>query len=101
MKANTIQKVELIDVVSGTTTNEDGYALFLSLDKYLVSNCRVELSLKGMTPMSSSFLNSSFGELVEKHGMAKLKESLFFCNYKMHDVSRIKSYVASLHSMSC
>lgn len=68
--------LKLTSIVSETYTNTTGYMLFLALDKYIKANDCVELSFEGATPTSSSFLNSSFGSLIDAYGMDKLKASV-------------------------
>ena len=91
--------INLMDIVNGTTTNADAVPLFIVLDREIQSGNKIRLSLECVTPFSSSFLNSSFGELVDKHGFTKIKKSVSLINYKKSDAIRIKNYLFDLASI--
>ncbi len=62
------------DIVNETYTNDSGYNLFITIKSYIDSNdTNVILSFEGATITSSSFLNSSIGNLVENYGISILK----------------------------
>jgi len=71
---NKIKVINLFDVVKGTSTNEDGDKLFSAISKEIEVGVKVRLSLHNCTPMSTSFLNSSFGELTCKYGYERIKQ---------------------------
>ncbi len=91
--------IELMDCVTGTTTSSEGMALFVAMDKAFKSGKSVKLSLKNSTPLSSSFLNSSFGELYEKYGYVKLKRNIAIVNYLPSQALVIKKYLATLDKL--
>ena len=82
-----------MDVVSGTSTNLEGVTLFYALDEAFMKGKKVRLSLYGATPFSSSFLNSSFGNLIEKYGIEQLQSSLFLTQYSAGQAKRIRDYI--------
>jgi len=86
----------LSDLVSDTYTNASGYTLYTFLEKHIASDDKVELSFKGASPTSSSFLNSSFGELIEKYGFDKFKAHL-----KLSDLSKSQASVLKRYFISC
>ena len=59
-------KIKLTDIVSDTYTNSAGYQLYAVLKRLLAEGEQVQLSFSGATAPSSSFLNSSFGNLIEE-----------------------------------
>lgn len=91
--------IKLMDCVSGTSTNAEGLGLSLKLIPELKAGNTVKLSLDGCTPMSSSFLNSSFGEVVEELGMDVIKRQLRLVDYKPSEAKQIKGYLDMITSM--
>lgn len=85
--------INLMDSVSGTSTNMEGCTLFAVISKELESNNTIRLSLKDATPMSSSFMNSSFGELVDRFGMETFKNNIRLINYTPSQAEYIKHYL--------
>ena len=62
------------DVVSDTLTNAAGYSLYQAMVDCLTKFDLTELSFKGSGGLSTSFLNSSFGALVDEKGLDTLKK---------------------------
>lgn len=86
----------LDDVVSGTFTNAEGAKLYAALAPHLAARTPVRLSLRGASPMSSSFLNSSIGDLIDHYGIAALRCSLKLVDYVPSHAAVIKKYVDDL-----
>ncbi len=89
-------EIQLMDVVSGTSTNADGLALFILLDEAMSQNKKVRLSFLNATPFASSFLNSSFGNLVEKYGIDQFRMSVVITNYSLAQVKKVKEYIEQI-----
>lgn len=89
----------LDDVVSGTFTNAEGAKLYAALAPYLAAGTLVRLSLRGTSPMSSSFLNSSIGDLIDCYGIAALRGSLKLVDYVPSHAAVIKKYVDDLTAL--
>jgi hypothetical protein len=85
--------IKLMDCVHGTSTNNDGFELFIKISKVFDAGDILKLSLEGSTSMSSSFLNSSFGELVDRYGMDTIKRQLRLVNFKPSQAEEIKKYL--------
>ncbi len=81
-----------MDVVNGTATNIEGCKLRYALDIHLKNDQKVAISFKNATPMTSSFLNSSIGELIDVYGYNKVVESLQFLNVNKFNANTIKKY---------
>ncbi len=81
------------DVVYGTSTNAEALPVFLLMDKSLSKNNSVVLSLTGCPAMSSSFLNSSLGSIIEKYGWDFLKGKLSIVDYNPSVANVIKDYL--------
>ena len=88
-----------MDIVQGTSSNHEGYLLFLAIQDKLLINTKVKLSLRDLTPLSTSFLHSSFGELFEKFGYARIKSSIVLVDYKKSDALKIRMYIQDILSM--
>jgi hypothetical protein len=62
-------KINSSDIVTDTYSNASGYTFYVHLKKALVNGEVIEVSFKDTTAPSSSFLNSSFGKLIEEIGL--------------------------------
>jgi len=101
MKANP-EKVVVIDVmdcVSGTTTPFEAASLFKKMKESLVDGCSVKLSMLNVTPMSSSFLNASFGELFDLFGYQTIKDRITLIEYKPSQAKQIKDYLDTISKL--
>ena len=87
------------NIVAGTSTNAEGLSLFIAMDKVIAKGNIIVLSLNGCTPMSSSFLNSSIGALIEKHGFKSMKGQLILKNYTQVMADNIKHYLGRLKQL--
>ena len=96
----TKQNMKLIDIVSGTSTNADGCALFFAIDKIINANNTICIDLLDSTPLSSSFLNSSIGELIDKYGIAKIKQSISYKNATSSMFNNLKNYYNTLETIA-
>ena len=86
----------LDNVVNGTSTNNAGAKLYAALAPHLAAGTVVRLSLRGVTAMSSSFLNSSIGDLIDSYGIAALRRSLKLVDCVPSHIVIIKKYVDDL-----
>lgn len=85
--------INVKDTVVGTSTNSEALPLFVAMDAVLKDNKLLVLSLKSCQPMSSSFLNSSFGTIIEKYGWDFLKGKISIIDYTPAIANLIKSYL--------
>ena len=102
MKPHTKTDAVLIDLmkcVDGTTTSPEGVTLFYAMEKVLKNKKVVKLSLRGATPLSSSFLNSSFGELHDKYGHKFLSKHIMLVNFLPSQAVRIRGYLKELDKL--
>ncbi len=88
-------KLYLKNIVQDTYTNAAGYALLSVLKKYIEEDKKVILSFEGATPPSSSFLNSSIGELLDEIGFHKLKSLIRFVDLTPTQAQTLKNYFQS------
>jgi STAS-like domain of unknown function (DUF4325) len=85
--------VKVSEVITGTSTNAEGYPLFVVMDKIIENRNIIVLSLKGCSIFSSSFLNSSIGNLLEKYGVAEMKGRLLLTDFTPVIADNIKQYI--------
>lgn len=67
---------QLKEYVTNTDTNIEGVKLFCLLDRLMSNSNPFILEIENDMSLSSSFLNSSFGNIIDKYGYIKLKEHL-------------------------
>ena len=91
-------KINLIDIVSDTYTNTAGYTLFAVLKRILADGEQVQLSFNGASAPSSSFLNSSFGNLIEEMGLEKFLQSVKPADVTPSQASLLKHYIQGFRS---
>lgn len=87
-----MKHIDLRKIASGFSSNSDGNSLFNALNQALQSNEKVILKVDNEIAMSSSFLNSSIGEIINKYGLTCLKENLKF-NTSKTQFNRISNYI--------
>ena len=78
----------------GTSTNMEGCALKLALMPYFKDGNPVCVSFSETTPMSSSFFNSSFGELIDEYGYKTFKEIVSVSDITKSHFELIKKYIS-------
>jgi len=84
------------DLTSGTLTNVDGLNLRVAIDAALASGDSVLLSFSGIHTISSSFLNSSLGEIFDKYGHDVLRSRIKITHYTPPLAGAITKYVNDL-----
>lgn len=87
-----MNEIAINNIVSGTSTNLEGTKLHLILKKYINNNENVVLNVSNETPLSSSFLNSSIGVLLDEYGLNKFKSHIKFKSNKAQ-FNRILDYI--------
>ncbi|MCR9181461.1 MAG: STAS-like domain-containing protein [Flavobacteriaceae bacterium] len=68
--------LDLNKVVENYSSNAEGYKLFTLLDKYAEENQIVVISIDNTAALSSSFLNSSIGQFLDKYGFDLFKSNI-------------------------
>lgn len=81
------------DLCPVCTTNMDAVALDSAVRSALREGDSVKLDFHGITGMTTSFLNSSFGGWVEDFGYDSLKGRIIMTNYTPYIAKFIKSYL--------
>ncbi len=89
------QKIIIKDIVVGYTSNSDGLILKAAIEQSINASGSVILSFEGVTSASSSFLNSSIGEIIDKYGLIFLKNRIKITNYTPSIALMIQKYVSN------
>ena len=84
------------DCVSGTISNTEAIALKIELQNALLSFDVVTLDFSDVKVITSSFLNSSLGDVVSLIGIENLKGRLNIKNCSSQLASVISAYMTSL-----
>lgn len=98
-KGEIMETLTLSKLVSNTSLNTEGFALYCILEKYFEKNHSLTLDLMTASAISSSFFNSSFGALIEKYGYPRFKESIKFKNVSKSQAQLLKLYFDSFRNL--
>jgi hypothetical protein len=90
------QTIIIKDTVASTLSNADAMPLKLALDQALKNGTSVILSFEGIRSISSSFLNSSIGDIVDSYGFDVLKNRITITHYTPTLADVIKKYISDL-----
>lgn len=96
-----MKTLDLNTLVPDLSSNASGFKLFILLDQSFSNSETVILHVNNDSSISSSFLNSSIGSFIEKHGLNALKSSIKFKGTRtQYDrfVSYINSYSKIYHA---
>ena len=85
--------IKVYDLTSTCTTNADAVALDVAVRNVLNAGESVKLDFHGITGMTTSFLNSSFGGWVEDFGFEALKGRIVLTNYTPFIAKFIRTYM--------
>ncbi|NWJ49370.1 MAG: STAS-like domain-containing protein [Bacteroidetes bacterium] len=96
---NTV-KIIVNQVTTGTLSNADGYSLKAKIIDVLANGDAVLLSFDSIITISSSFLNSSIGEIVDQYGFDILKDRVKITHYTPSIASAIKNYISNFRILS-
>lgn len=87
------------DITNSTLSNSDGVQLQSAIDNALAADDLVFLSFHDVHTISSSFLNSSLGNIIDKYGLNILSK-IKIVDYTSSIASFLKNYIADLKSLS-
>jgi hypothetical protein len=87
------KRYNLLDIVHDPFTNSSGFQLLTHLIPYIDMGETVSISLSGVTVLSSSFLNSSIHELIEKYGFDTFKKYVKFVDVPVSAAKIIRNYL--------
>ncbi len=88
-----MNKAVISQFVVDTCTNANGEVLYNILKPYFERKELVSVSFTSLSPMLSSFFNSSFGELIENYGLNVFKKTIRLIDIPKNQVDLIRSYL--------
>jgi len=92
--------INIKSIVISTLTNSDALPLRLEMDEILKSGGSIVLSFKGVKTISSSFLNSSIGEIIEKYGFENLSQKLSITESSKDISETIQKYIRDVRDLA-
>ena len=96
MKTQT--KILLSSIVSNTDTNTEGIKLFCVISKAIKDNDLLIIEIDSNMSLTSSFLNSALGEIIDNYSLDILKSSLKIVSSKTQ-FDRINSYLTKYNNI--
>jgi len=93
-------KINLIDVTKSFSTNDDGLKLYLFMNMVIKSKTSIVLKIDADTSFSSSFLNSSFGEIISTYGIDDLKK-YFKIETSNQQFKKLQTYISKYLNLEC
>lgn len=88
----------LKNIVKNSSSNEQGMILFDSLQEAYLSKNSLILYVDSDLSMSSSFLNTSIGQFLDKYGLNGFKQTVKFKGSK-NQFSRLVDYINKYSSL--
>ncbi len=85
--------LKVLDVTEDTVTNAGGLTMYVAMEKAFDENLKVSWDMEGVQLVSSSFLNSSIGNLIDKYGVTFFKAHFSITKYTRYQVEFIKDYI--------
>jgi hypothetical protein len=96
MKTN---KITITDFSHTALSNADGIAVYTAVNNLLADGYTVVISFSGINALSTSFLNSFIGSLVDQHGFNILTR-IKIVDYTVSIANFLKNYIAELKLVS-
>lgn len=69
-----------------------GNAFFSDASPMIEQGLTIGFDMKGLDAVSTVFLNASFGQLIDRYGIKRVKESFKFSNLLRSQADRIRKY---------
>ena len=85
--------LKVLDITEDTVTNTGGLTMYVAMEKAFDENLKVSWDMEGVQLVSSSFLNSSIGNLIDKYGATFFKAHFSITKYTRYQVEFIKDYI--------
>lgn len=92
-------KIIITDFSYTALSNADGVKVYTAVNNLLADGYTVVISFSGINAVSTSFLNSFIGSLVDQHGFNILTR-VKIVDYTMSIANFLKNYIAELKSVS-
>jgi hypothetical protein len=89
----------LKDILNGRTYPEGGSVLFEVAKKAVQEGNTISLDLDGVESFPTTFMNTSFGDLIELYGIETTKTLFRFNNITASQVKRIRKYFTDYQNL--
>ena len=93
------KKIIVKDIISSALSNTDGIQLQVAMDQILTDKDNVVISFHGINVMTTSFLNSSIGNLIDKYNIEILSR-IKIVDYTPTMATFLKNYISKIKSLS-
>jgi hypothetical protein len=93
-----MKTIVLKNIVSNSSSNEEGIILFDLLKDAYLKNEQILLDVDSNLAMSSSFLNTSIGSFLDNYGLPKFKETFKFKGSK-NQFQRLSNYISTYNEL--
>jgi STAS-like domain of unknown function (DUF4325) len=87
------------NTVNNTYTNSEGMKLYAALKPYFESGDKVDVSFVDLSPTSTSFLNSSIGNLIDEYGINNFKKVVRPVQITRSHADLLKKYLDSFANL--
>ncbi|GAB1417212.1 hypothetical protein MASR2M117_26180 [Paludibacter sp.] len=88
--------ISVVYICGNTFTNQDGMLLRDAMATSLDAHDVVVIDFHGISSISTSFINSSFGDIADQLGIDALRRRVKLVNYTSTIMSSIRKYVDAL-----
>lgn len=89
-------QLKVTEYTTSTITNSDAVGLCIAMKNAILNGDAIVLSFHGVTTLTTSFLNSSIGEIIEEFGFDALKGRLSLVDYTPAIGKAITDYISNL-----
>lgn len=88
--------IKVSDYTVSTITNSDAVGLRLAMKEAIINGEAIVLSFHGISTLTTSFLNSSIGEIIDEFGFDALKGRLSLVDYTAAIGKAVTDYIGNL-----
>jgi hypothetical protein len=90
--------IKVLDLTQSTVSNADAIGLKVAMEKAILNGESLLLSFHGVTTLTTSFLNSSIGQIIDEFGFDELKGKLNLIDYTPHIGKMISDYIKNIRA---
>jgi hypothetical protein len=88
--------INILEITPSTITNSDAVGLKVAMKNAILNGDAIVLSFHGITTLTTSFLNSSIGEIIDEFGFDALKGRLSLIDYTPAIGKAVTDYISNL-----
>lgn len=85
----------VLDLTDGTSTNAQGFAVFTIAEQHIIDEQKAVFSFQNTSGISTSFLNSFVGELLDNYSLNKIKNFVGFTGMTKVQAKYLRKYIAN------